>query len=54
LLGTAGIPPLEIPGGSSARPAAMPTRRRSWPQIAHSLETLSRDAAVAQKTNPRA
>jgi hypothetical protein len=55
LLGTVGIPPLEIPGGDGAtRPAAMPTRRRSWPQIAHSLETLSRDAAVAQKTNPRA
>ncbi|MFZ0821039.1 MAG: hypothetical protein WAM91_13285 [Candidatus Acidiferrales bacterium] len=44
LLGTAGIPPLEIPGGDGAtRPAAMPTRRRSWPQIAHSLETIARN-----------
>jgi hypothetical protein len=53
LLGTAGIPPLEIPGGDGAtRPAAMPTRRRSWPQIAHSLETLSRDAASARGAQP--
>ncbi len=45
LLGTAGIPPLEPPDGASAtRPAAMPTRRRSWPQIAQSLETVSRNA----------
>ncbi len=49
LLGTAGIPPLEIPGGAGAtRPAAMPTRRRSWPQIAQSLEALSRDAAASR------
>lgn len=47
LLGTAGIPPLEIPGGSATRPAAMPTRRRSWPQIAQSLEANSRGAAAA-------
>jgi hypothetical protein len=54
LLGTAGIPPLEIPGGEGAtRPAAMPTRRRSWPQIAQSLETLSRDAAAARNTPAR-
>jgi hypothetical protein len=55
LLGTAGIPPLEIPGGEgAARPVAMPTRRRSWPQIAQSLEALSRNAAAARQPNPRA
>jgi hypothetical protein len=49
LLGTAGIPPLEIPSGERAtRPAAMPSRRRSWPQIAQSLEANSRDAAARQ------
>jgi len=49
LLGTAGIPPLEIPGGEGAtRPAAMPTRRRSWPQIAQSLETLSRNTPARE------
>ncbi len=46
LLGTAGIPPLEIPGGPARRDGtAMPTRRRSWPQIAQTLEAQSRDAA---------
>jgi hypothetical protein len=48
LLGTAGIPPLEIPGGPATRPAAMPTRRRSWPQIAQSLEANSRAAATTR------
>jgi hypothetical protein len=48
LLGTAGIPPLEIPGGAATRPAAMPTRRRSWPQIAQSLEAQSRDATTSR------
>ena len=49
LLGTAGIPPLEIPGGEGAtRPAAMPTRRRSWPQIAQSLEALSRNTPARE------
>ena len=57
LLGTAGIPPLEIPGGSATRPVAMPTRRRSWPQIAQTLEANSRnamharDATTAPKTH---
>src|SRR5580692_2814526 len=46
LLGTAGIAPLE-----SARPPGpltTPLRRRSWPQIAQSLES----SAAAKKTFP--
>lgn len=55
LLGTAGIPPLD-PQTRPAGPMNMPTRRRSWPQIAAEREvaaatrgaTMTRDAGVTR------
>jgi hypothetical protein len=47
LLGTAGVPPIEIPRAAASTPAV---RRRSWPQIAAAREI---EAARAEQKRER-